>query len=367
MKDKKNTKKQAETHEKTIWYLLINHANRPLGSLSTLSVQANIYVPTLMKKIKAEHPNNLHSFDVINFDPWTYKDARIPLHPTSHELGVIVRGITFSDASENPKPVSPLKKVADIVLSEDVILLVRILPPPPQTTPTAKEWGPEASLTSIEKSVFCFLLSGIGHLFHFSAHLASVLQAQQAPAPSSVAASPGRYQSEQDNRPIYNGRPPECRGSPVVIYHESLANLKQKLDHLSKEPDPPVDIVGRTAELFHVAAQIYTSEREREPPIIYPLLGALLGVNFKAAVEAYKAKTRQRATVADALFHAEIEDTTFGKKKAVAVYLELENELGVRGDGGLQAALSLRKHITQEDVKSFMMTLNILSLTYSRL
>jgi len=122
--------------------------------------------------------------------------------------------------------------------------------------------------------------------------------------------------------------------------------------------------VGRTAELFHVAAQIYTSEREREPPI-YPLLGALLGVNFKAAVEAYKVKTRQRATVADALFHAvaEIEDTTFGKKKAVAVYVELENELGVRGDGGLQAALFLRKHITQEDVKSFMMTLNILSLT----
>jgi len=101
--------------------------------------------------------------------------------------------------------------------------------------------------------------------------------------------------------------------------------------------------------LFCTAARIYAKECEHEDPI-YKLLGKLLGVKFKRVVDAPKANSKQRATVADALFCTEIEDTEFGEKNAVAIYLELKNGLGLSGDGGLQAALSLRKHITQDAV-----------------
>ncbi|KAN0107477.1 hypothetical protein V8E52_010154, partial [Russula decolorans] len=54
-------------------------------------------------------------------------------------------------------------------------------------------------------------------------HLTSVSEARAALAPSSVAASVGKYKQEQVNHLIYNGRPIERRGPPVVIYNEPLA------------------------------------------------------------------------------------------------------------------------------------------------
>ncbi len=41
---------------------------------------------------------------------------------------------------------------------------------------------------------------------------------------------------------------------------------------------------------------------------------------------------------------------------AVVAYVELKNELGIRGDGGLQGALSLRKYVAQEHVESLVIT-----------
>jgi hypothetical protein len=43
---------------------------------------------------------------------------------------------------------------------------------------------------------------------------------------------------------------------------------------------------------------------------------------------------------------------------AVVAYVELKNERGIRGDGGLQAALSLRKYVAQEHVKLPVITLD---------
>lgn len=81
----------------------------------------------------------------------------------------------------------------------------------------------------------------------------------------------------------------------------------------------------------------------------------------------FKVDSNQKATRADALFRVALEDEMFSKKEAIVVYLELKNELGSSGDCGLQAALSLRKHLAQNSVKSFIINLNILSLTYSQL
>lgn len=92
-----------------------------------------------------------------------------------------------------------------------------------------------------------------------------------------MAACVGKYNSEQINHPIYNGRPIERHGSPVAIYN-ALAILKDELPHLANAPEPSADHVALTAELFHAAATIYGSEKERGNEI-YSYLGRLLGTS----------------------------------------------------------------------------------------
>jgi hypothetical protein len=165
-----------------------------------------------------------------------------------------------------------------------------------------------------------------------------------------VAASVGKYKQEQVNHPIYNGRPIERRGPPVVIYNEPLAGLKDELRRLAKASEPSADYVARTADLFHAAATIYDSEKERGNAI-YSHLERLLGISLNRSVGAHDERSNRKTTEADAVVRTPIKNQYFGDKTAVVAYVELKNELGVRGDGGLQAALSLRKYVVQEQVE----------------
>jgi hypothetical protein len=219
----------------------------------------------------------------------------------------------------------------------------------------AREEVLESLSHSFVKSPFNFP-SGIGNSFHLSAHRASVLKAQKAPAPSSVAGNVTTYITEQTERPIYNGRPDGRRGSPVVIYNESLAQLKHDLSDLSRVIDPPANYVDATAKLFRAATPIYARERERGEAM-YQHLNPLLGVKLEQHVQVPEENSSRKSAEGDALVQETIQDEIFGKKKAVVVYIELKNELGIGGDGGLQAALSLRKHIAQKGVKLSMLTL----------
>jgi hypothetical protein len=173
-----------------------------------------------------------------------------------------------------------------------------------------------------------------------------------------VAASVGKYKQEQINHPIYNGRPIERRGPPVVIYNEPLARLKDKLRHLANAPEPSSDYVALTADLFRAAATIYDSEKERGNEI-YGYLERLLGTSLDRAVGAHEERSNRKTTEADAVVRKPIENHYFGNKSAVVAYVELKNELGVRGDGGLQAALSLRKYVVQEHVELLVITLDL--------
>jgi hypothetical protein len=194
--------------------------------------------------------------------------------------------------------------------------------------------------------------------FRLSVHLTSVSEARAALAPSSVAASVGKYKQEQINHPIYNGRPIERRGPPVVIYNEPLARLKDELRHLANAPEPSADYVALTADLFHAAAAIYDSEKERGNKI-YNYLENLLGTSLDRSVWAHEERSNRKTTEVDAIVSKPIENEYFGKKRAAVAYLELKNELGVRGDGGLQAALSLRKYVAQEHVELLVITLDL--------
>ncbi|KAN0109365.1 hypothetical protein V8E52_009337 [Russula decolorans] len=117
-------------------------------------------------------------------------------------------------------------------------------------------------------------------------HLASVSAAWAALAPSSVAASVGKYKQEQVDHPIFDGRP--------------MATLS----------------------IFWV----------------FPLI-ILLG---------HKERSNWKPTEADAVVRGPIEHESFVNKTVVLACVELKNELGIRGDGGLKAALSLRRYVAQE-------------------
>jgi hypothetical protein len=195
-----------------------------------------------------------------------------------------------------------------------------------------------------------FLSCGVSYSILPSVHLASVSAARAALAPSSVTASVGKYKQEQVDHPIFNGRPFERRGPPVVIYNEPLANLKHELHNLAGAPEPSDEYVALTAELFHASATIYDNEDQRGKQV-YGYLERLLGTSLDRSIKARAEKSNRKTTEADAVVRGLIEHECFGNEAAVLAYVELKNELGIRGDGGLQAALSLRKYVAQEHVK----------------
>ena len=100
---------------------------------------------------------------------------------------------------------------------------------------------------------------------------------------------------------------------------------------------------------------------------MYGHLSRLLGANLNLFVRVPGVTSNKKSAEGDAVVQEPINDETFGKKKAVVAYMELKNELGIRGDGGLQAALSLRKHVYQNAVELHDHSRNSMSLTYSRL
>ena len=149
------------------------------------------------------------------------------------------------------------------------------------------------------------------------------------------------------------------RGSPVVIYNESLARLKHDLNDISKLVEPPANFLDATAKLFLAAIPIYGSERERGEAM-YSHLSRLQGASLNLFVQVPEQMSNKKSAEGDVVVQEPMQDEAFGEKKAVVAYMELKNELGFRGDGGLQAALSLRKHIAQKAVKLLIITLHIL-------
>jgi hypothetical protein len=106
----KRAQKQVETSEPeettTIWYLFVNHVNCPIGQIDVLVVLASLSVAIFMQRLNEEHVMILPHFHYLTFDPWTYKDVAILSKPTAEEFEGIVKDLTFSKASENPKSLS---------------------------------------------------------------------------------------------------------------------------------------------------------------------------------------------------------------------------------------------------------------------
>jgi hypothetical protein len=200
---------------------------------------------------------------------------------------------------------------------------------------------------TFQECVSCPRSYSIGHSFYLPVHSATVFAARAAPSSLTVANDDGTYKEEQHNRPIYNGRPVDLHGPPVEIYDETLAKLKDDLGDTSKAPEPSTHYISQTADLFHAFATIYDTEPLPREAFLSPLR-RLLGADIEFSVKVPEGN--HNATSTEGTINGTLKDVSCGKKTAVLVYLELENELGF-GEGGLQASLSLRKLVCQNAVK----------------
>ncbi|KAH9942731.1 hypothetical protein B0H21DRAFT_867599 [Amylocystis lapponica] len=161
-------------------------------------------------------------------------------------------------------------------------------------------------------------------------HNAAVKNAFEAPSPSSVAGSITAFMGEQRKHPIYTGRPEDRRSSPIVLYAEAFAMLKDALRDLpAGEPD--WDLVAATAKFFVSAVELYESEDERRVAIM-DHIGRVLGIKIEDVEHGQLART-------------------YGKKEGIYVCLDIKNEPGIDGNGGLQGALTLRKFVAQHKYK----------------
>ncbi|KAH9059724.1 hypothetical protein EDB87DRAFT_1778782 [Lactarius vividus] len=157
----------------------------------------------------------------------------------------------------------------------------------------------------------------------------AIEMANNAPSPSSVARHP-------------------VEGPPVTIYHKAFAELKDALQDLTKVVDRAEEKrVDDAARLFTAAADIYETEAERFDAII-PHLENLLGI---ALVTKPRFGSSKKDFELDAIAVQAINDETYGRKEAIIGHVEFENDCGVRGDCEIRNALSLRKHLAQEEYK----------------
>ena len=148
---------------------------------------------------------------------------------------------------------------------------------------------------------------------------------------------------EQDQRPIYNGRPSGRTGPPITIYHQAFAKLKAALRDLTTVVDEARENrLRNTTKLHRAAMEIYDSEEERCKEVI-PHLERLLDINLiqKRAVHIDK-----RATSAE-------EAVDGAETKAVIALVEFKNEFD-GGDCGLQTALRLRKYLAEDALCIFI-------------
>ena len=174
--------------------------------------------------------------------------------------------------------------------------------------------------------------------------------ANAAPSPSSVSTDTKKYKIEQEDHPIYNGRPGDRRGPPITIYHGVLAELKDMLRNPAKVVDErESQRVNDTAKLVLASTAIYDSEKERGKAI-YDHLKALLEINTLEEKVKTKDDRGRMVAEADFVFEQEIKDNAFESKKAPVIFGELKNELGISGQCGPQSALTLRKHLAAKKV-----------------
>lgn len=82
-------------------------------------------------------------------------------------------------------------------------------------------------------------------------------------SPSDTAGSVTNFVNEQDQAPIYNGRPPGLRAPPVTLFNKTLAALQDEVTE-TKGPAPDSRMLQLVSELFSKASLVFDTQKERQ-------------------------------------------------------------------------------------------------------
>ena len=178
----------------------------------------------------------------------------------------------------------------------------------------------------------------------------SRIRDRASPAPSSIAKSVTEFLKEQEDNPIYNGRPLETSGPPLAIYVPPFARLKDRLKQVDAtvvDPDMHRELIAKTGEFALVSCAIYTNEQQRKKRV-FPLLERILDVDLIA--RHVVSEEGKKSTELDGVDFVAAAGREGPDNRAMYLCLELKNELGMNGASGLQSAYTYRKAISMDKV-----------------
>ncbi|KAJ7905090.1 hypothetical protein B0H13DRAFT_2663262 [Mycena leptocephala] len=173
-------------------------------------------------------------------------------------------------------------------------------------------------------------------------------QLQSPPAPSMVSKTPSLYRRVQTGpeSAVYNGRGGRT-AAPVGLWEPIFAQLYEKLAALAKSDRSALEVkpdqTKSTEELLLNAQAVYSSEEERE---------AACNSVIARLLDPERIRSNNRGVTADALAHTTIRLLGPDGTKVLHLLQEVKNEMGVAGDGELQAALSYCSHVHAKEYES---------------
>ncbi|KAI0321193.1 hypothetical protein OF83DRAFT_1290069 [Amylostereum chailletii] len=163
------------------------------------------------------------------------------------------------------------------------------------------------------------------------ATLLVVQHARDAPKPSVVTRSVQAYKEEQENRPIYNGRPGHLHGPPLALYSRAFAELSDALGDMPSIKLTPPNKVTSVAKLCTTSPSAH-----EEDDYASTMVGCLEDILQTDLVQ----KDREFGHYASGQPLEGVE------AEGVFVFVELmtgsKNEMA-----GLWPALAYRKHVSQ--------------------
>ncbi|KAG6836982.1 hypothetical protein H0H93_016935 [Arthromyces matolae] len=300
-----------------IWYLVIDNDNQrfcnPLKAPVSDTTDITDFSVIVQDQVKAYA--NLTIFAGL-LDIYQCKNPPITIKMDNDELTETLDAVDFSDKSK-VVAFTPAQKLLQLGLADTDMLLVRL--PSNGTNGTSKRKREGETYTAKKQQRFNEERSR------------DIENARMAPPPSSAASMPV-FRTEQQKRPVLNGRPFENSGPPVGLFHPVFNNFRAMMDEEPFYSDAAT--YSAAMDLVQKSAYIYENEAQRLETIV-ECLDEFLGISF--SFEEVNGSARS--------IHL-----SCGPAAAYPAHLVGKNEIGTgQTDPFTQACFTYRNYCTADD------------------
>ncbi|KAF5363522.1 hypothetical protein D9756_000153 [Leucocoprinus leucothites] len=246
----------------TVWCLLVDHKNDPIGTPFVIEVVVGKSIAVLKEKVKEM---TLITPPVHELIVWRCTDRTIDFG--GDELRNHVRE-AFSHGKV--KRLHERQTMASLRLEEEETLLVQM--PAPNIPGGTRESDPGTKKRGFEAEDI------VAKRQRFREAQESDIKAARAALPPSSAAALPAYQNAQEKRPVLNGRPHHNSGLPVGLFHPVFNSFHAAI----RSPEPfyaDAKTYSLLRALFKAFAGIYDT-KEKRIAAIDKHLRDLLGSQF---------------------------------------------------------------------------------------